>query len=95
MDDFKRVCQQTCRAAYRLVFPVALLALAIGLSMAVEWLIALVVPKDSRTYSAFKFVVDLCLIGSAVINTIFSCYLLVADSWAALRSFTKQGENDT
>ena len=91
-DDFKRVCWQTCKAAYRLAASAALLALAVGLSLAVEWLIALAVPKDSKAYLLFEFVTEFCLIGSAAINAVFNCVTLVLDSWTALRSFMVQEE---
>lgn len=92
IDDFKRVCRQTCKAAYRLAASAALLALAVGLSLAVEWLIALVVPKDSKAYLGYEFVTEFCLIGSATINAVFNCLTLVVDSWTAFRSFTSHEE---
>ena len=86
------MCQQTCKAAYRLLASAALLALAVGLSLAVEWLVALAVPKDSKAYLGFEFVMEFCLIGSAAINAVFNCITLIFDSWTALRSFASRGE---
>ena len=92
MDELKAVSQQTFKHAIRLVGSVILLALAVGLSLAVEELVALSIPRDSKSYAGIEFVLEFCLIGSAAVNAVLSCFIVVADSWTTFRSLRSQEE---
>lgn len=90
MDIFRDTFQRVWRISLRLVASVVPLAVAIGLILAIQELVALVLPRDSRTYGVVQFVTGASLIGYAILNAVITWLLLAFDSLETLRSLRRE-----
>jgi hypothetical protein len=69
-------------------------AVFIGSNVLLEWLIGFAVNKETRTYAVVKTVLDILLIGFALVGTtIGGAIIVLKEIWSSVKSFWNRTED--
>ena len=64
-------------------------------SIALEWLVAFTLPRESKSYQVVKFVLDVSLVGSASVVAACGAFIVAWDAVVSTRDFLSRKRDPT